>query len=146
MVQGTATDTGPLLALLNTSDPANAVCVSALTTLKAPLLTVQACVAEAMYFLGQMIGYRGQEALWQLIEAERLIVVDLTPVDLRRVRYFMNLYQDRPCDYADACLVALCEREGLEQVFSLDSDFYIYRIKNNRVLNVVPGPLTSQPR
>ena len=46
-------------------------------------------------------------------------------------------YQDRPMDFADASLVALAESQGLKRIFTLDSDFYIYRINDREAFDVL---------
>jgi hypothetical protein len=40
-------------------------------------------------------------------------------------------------DLADASLVAVAETHRLDQIFSLDSDFYIYRLANGTVLDLI---------
>jgi len=42
-------------------------------------------------------------------------------------------------DLADATLVALAEERQLTRIFSIDSDFYTYRV-NGREFDVIPGP------
>ena len=50
----------------------------------------------------------------------------------------MEQYRDTPMDLADASLVATAERLGLTRIFTLDSDFHIYRLADGRSLTVVP--------
>jgi uncharacterized protein len=50
----------------------------------------------------------------------------------------MDKYADRPMDRADATLVASAEEQGHRKVFSLDSDFLIYRINGRHRFDVVP--------
>ena len=40
----------------------------------------------------------------------------------------MRTYQNVPMDLADASLIAVAESRGIFQLFTLDSDFYIYRL------------------
>ena len=56
----------------------------------------------------------------------------------------MAQYQDRPMDLADASLVALAEAQGYTRIFSIDSDFYIYRLADGTALEVLPGPTAVQ--
>jgi hypothetical protein len=51
----------------------------------------------------------------------------------------MEDYRDRPMDFADATLVALAETRKLNRVFSLDSDFRVYRTVDGRSLEVLPA-------
>jgi len=41
-------------------------------------------------------------------------------------------------DLADASLVAAAEYLGLHQIFTLDSDFYVYRINDTDGFQVIP--------
>lgn len=50
----------------------------------------------------------------------------------------MEKYQDTPMDLADSSLVAIAESHSLSRVFTLDSDFRIYRLANGSVLEVIP--------
>jgi predicted nucleic acid-binding protein len=50
----------------------------------------------------------------------------------------MIQYQDVPMDLADASLVAIAEVLNQRQIFTLDSDFYIYRRYGNQPFEVVP--------
>ena len=50
----------------------------------------------------------------------------------------MAQYQNVPMDLADASLVAAAEVTGLRLIFTLDSDFRIYRAHNQDVFSVVP--------
>ena len=50
----------------------------------------------------------------------------------------MARYRDTPMDLADASLIALAERLALRRVFSLDSDFYVYRLRDGSALDVIP--------
>jgi len=50
----------------------------------------------------------------------------------------MEKYSDIPMDLADASLVAAAESLGLRRVFTLDSDFRVYRIGGSTPFEVVP--------
>jgi len=41
-------------------------------------------------------------------------------------------------DLADASLVAVAERLGIKRLFTLDSDFYIYRLADGSALECIP--------
>ena len=50
----------------------------------------------------------------------------------------MEKYSDTPMDLADASLVAAAEGLGLHRIFTLDSDFQVYRINGSTAFEVVP--------
>ncbi len=135
----TLTDTGPLVGLINRNDPNHPKCMAAAKRLpEAPLLTTWPCFTEAMYLVFRAGGYKGQEAMWELLTAGRLTICELNNVDVSRMAELMRKYRDRPMDLADASLVAVAERLHIRTLFSLDSDFHIYRLADGSVLQMVP--------
>jgi uncharacterized protein len=55
-----------------------------------------------------------------------------------RMAALMKQYQDTPMDLADASLVALAEELETSDIFTLDRDFYVYRLANGQALRCVP--------
>ncbi len=135
----TLTDAGPLIALVNRNDPNHAACVAAARQLvSGPMVTTWPCFTEAMYLLHTAGGYPAQAALWQLRSSGRLIFHDAGASEIDRMAVLMNKYQHRPMDLADASLVVAAEHLRLKQVFTLDSDFHIYRLADGSALAIVP--------
>lgn len=54
------------------------------------------------------------------------------------MRALLRQYNDLPMDLADASLVAAAEQLGLRRVFTLDRDFFVYRINGTDPFEVVP--------
>lgn len=136
-MRGVLVDAGPLIALLDRSDPQHAACVATLKTVREPLLTVWPALTEAMYLLGG--SWLGQKALWSRLETDALTLVPLDAADARRMRELMEKYRDLPMDLADAALVCVAERESLMQVFTLDrKHFSIYRASRRRRFSILP--------
>jgi predicted nucleic acid-binding protein len=134
----TLCDAGPLIAIIDADEPDHKACLAALDELALPLVTTWPAFTEAMYLLGQAGGITGQRALWSLVHTNRLILADLSNEAVERSAQLMDKYADRPMDLADATLVALAEEQGHRKVFSLDSDFHIYRIRGRLRFDVVP--------
>lgn len=131
-------DAGPLIALIEPADRDHRRCVAALETLTDPLVTVWPAFTEAMYLLAG--SERSQEALWGMVESGGLEYAPLTPDDAPRMRALMQRYRDQPMDLADAALVRVAEREGLQQIFTLDRrHFEVYRIGRRTRFTIVPG-------
>lgn len=132
-------DTGALVATLNASDRNHARCVLALSQMPpAPFLMTQACFTEAMYFLFKMGGLPLQERLWTLWETQKLSLYELSSDEMARVRELMRKYQNVPMDYADATIVAVAESTGIRTLFTVDTDFYIYRLHDTEAFHIVP--------
>lgn len=49
-------------------------------------------------------------------------------------------------DLADAAVVAAAEVLNATRVFSIDSDFYVYRLADGTALEGVPGPALPRKR
>ncbi len=132
------TDTGVLVALLDADDNQHGACSAALKHLPPePLLTTWPCFTEAMYLLGAVGGYRYQATLWNLRTAHRLALHDLTAAEADRMAVLMEKYRDAPMDLADASLVVVAETRKLRRVFTIDSDFHIYRLSDGTALDVI---------
>ena len=119
-------DTGPLVALLDRSDPYHLSCQESLSSLDDSLVTVWPVVTEAIYMLRAY--WRAQDALWEMIQSGAVQILSLDLDDIPRIRELMRKYRDLPMDLADAGLVRVAERERLRRIFTLDRrDFQVYR-------------------
>lgn len=133
------TDTGPLVALINRNDPNHPRCVAATKQLpSAALVTTWPCFTEAMYLLFRAGGYPAQAALWYWRARGQLILHHLTEAEVDRMAVLMNKYRDRPMDLADTSLVAVAESLKQSGLFTLDSDFHIYRLADGSALASIP--------
>jgi len=104
---------------------------------KAPLVTTWACFTEAMYLVESIGGYRFHDRLWRWRRDGRLMLVDVTQIEADRMDVLMAQYANVPMDLADASLVAVAENRGIRRLFTIDSDFYIYRLADGSFLDVV---------
>lgn len=135
----TLTDAGPLIAIIDADEADHDTCVLALQTLTLPLITTWPVFTEAMYLLGRAGGAAGQQALWKLLLSRRLDLAELSHAVIERSAALMEKYADLPMDLADATLVAVAEDRGKRRIFSLDSDFRIYRIHGRKRFEIVPS-------
>jgi uncharacterized protein len=103
------------------------------------MLTTWPVLTEAMYLLGDAGGWNAQRALWQMVERNGLELAELDETQMARSRALMEKYRDTPMDIADATLVAVAEALSLKRVFTLDSDFQVYRYRGREVFEIVPG-------
>jgi uncharacterized protein len=134
----TLTDAGPLVALIDRGEPDHGRCVAALVALASPLVTTWPAFTEAMYLLGSAAGWSAQEALWRLVLRGDLQVVALEAAQLQRARDLMERYRNVPMDLADSSLIVLAEERDLRRIFTLDSDFHIYRLHGRHAFAIVP--------
>lgn len=134
----TLVDAGPLVALIDAGEPDHGACVDALGAISLPLVTTWPAFTEAMYLLARGGGWPAQQALWRLLGDGRLEIVELSTEVLRRSEKLMAKYADLPMDLADATLVAYAEEAGEGVVFTLDSDFQVYRLHGRKRFTLLP--------
>jgi predicted nucleic acid-binding protein len=129
-------DTGPIVALLRRPDQHHERCVATLQ-LREPLATVWPVVTEAMFLLADRPDV--QAALWRHFETDAIRLLPLGRDDVPRVRELMWKYRDRRMDFADAAVVRVAERDGIDTVFTVDRrDFAVYRLSGRRRIKMLP--------
>lgn len=133
------TDAGPIVAILDKGQTQHRQCVKAYRQIGSPLITTWPCFTEAMYLLSELRGWSGQQKLWQLWDRKLLLIHEATSTEQERMKVLMEKYQDTPMDLADASIVAAAERLKLNRVFTIDSDFYVYRINDRDAFEVIPS-------
>ena len=99
-----------------------------------------------MHLLNRADGHFAQQGLWELVTDNALIIHASSLEEQARMRELMIKYSNVPMDLADAALVAAAEVLGVQRVFSIDSDFYVYRLADGTALEVVPGPAKKVKR
>ncbi len=130
-------DTGPLVAIVRDREAAHARCVATLKVLRSPLLTSWPVITEAAWLLRREPG--AIQVIDRLVASGAVRLVELEPHALSWAVEFMGRYASLGAQLADASLMFLAEREGLETVFTLDRrDFSVYRTSDGRALTVVP--------
>ena len=124
-------DTGPLVALLNSSDKHHTWVVQQLGDIQPPMVTCEAVLAEATYLTRTVPVAR--IALIEML-GEGFLNIGMAVADHHSSLLTMvRPYNDVPMSLADACLVRLAELYPQSPVLTLDSDFVAYR-KNGRQL------------
>ncbi len=132
------TDTGPLIALLNAKDLRHTDCQQIAAKETGPLVTSWPVITEAMHLLYRYESWRGQRLLLDMLVDGDLVSLTLESTHVERIRALMEKYRDVPRDFADASLVVLAESLNISRVFTLDSDFLVYRLHSKHALEVVP--------
>jgi uncharacterized protein len=131
-------DTGPLVAFLNREDAHHEWAKREFALLPPPLLTCEPVLAEATLLLE-----RARVDAVQVVElASRgvLQVVFSVENEASSLIPLMRRYRNVPMSLADACLVRLSEMRDQPVVFTLDSDFRIYRRHGRLVIPTLMPP------
>ena len=118
-------DTGPLVAFLVRQAQHHRWACEMMATLRPPLLTCEPVLAEAAHILRRHDC--DTDPLLALIERGVLNIAFSVESELAPLRQLMRRYRDQPMSLADACLVRLAELHDKPRVWTLDSDFRVYR-------------------
>ncbi len=135
---GCLLDTGPLVTLLDRSEPEHASVSNFLSHFQGHrLLTTGAVITEAFHFLSDV--REGPERLVSFLAESATEVYDaFGPAALSTAARLMAKYADRPMDFADATLVWLAEQTGADRVLTLDRrGFRAYRFGRSRRFHLV---------
>ena len=132
-----AVDTGPLVALFDRGDRYHSRALAYFKGERSPLVTNISVIAEAVHLLS-FSNRAAQDFLGWVAGA--FIVDHETIADTARIVAVIDKYADLPADFADASLVALCERRGIGRIVTVDRDFDVYRLADgSRLENVFPS-------
>jgi predicted nucleic acid-binding protein len=125
-------DTGPLLSFLAPSLHHHEWAVEHWKRLRPPLLTCEPVLTETAFLLKRE--GRDADPLFALLERGVIRIALAVREEHADLRALMRRYRNRPMSLADACLVRLSEIHPSGRVFTLDSDFGIYRRHGNRAI------------
>jgi predicted nucleic acid-binding protein len=126
-------DTGPLVALLDRSEPDHDQVQSVMAGLRGwRLVTTGAVITEAFYFLSDV--QNGPASLASFLDASATDVRDAFSTEaLATAVRLMNKYSDIPMDFPDATLVWIAESSGADRILTLDRrGFSSFRFGRNR--------------
>ena len=125
MFQRVIVDTGVLVALIDRRDHYHTWVTEQLNRIAPPLLTCEAVISETWFLLQRV--KNGRETLLYLLEQRQIVVQFDLDTELTAVVALLARYQSVPASLADAVLVRMAELYPNSMVFTLDSDFHIYR-------------------
>jgi uncharacterized protein len=130
-------DTGPIVAILSQSDQHHRACVQALHDLPGPLFTCWQVVTEAVWLLR-----RETNAVQKLLTSLDTGFLELLPLitsDAKAISSIMKKYRGSRIQLADAALVHLAGRTGMDTIFTFDRrDFSVYRLPRGRAFRLLP--------
>jgi predicted nucleic acid-binding protein len=131
-------DTGPIVAILSRPDQYHRTCVEVLKEMPGPLSTCWPVLTEAAWLLR-----RDSNALPQLLNSIDNGFLELLPLatdDAKPIASIMRKYRDVRIHLADAALIHLAARDGLDTIFTLDQrDFSVYRLPRGRSFRILPN-------
>ncbi len=128
-------DTGPVVAFLNRKDKFHKWAVAQWGQISPPMLTCEAVVSEACFLLAGTSA--GSDSLMQLIDRKIISISFRLDENIQPVRKLLAKYRSVPMALADACLVRMSELYQNGKLFTLDSDFNLYRKNGRRIIPTI---------
>jgi len=130
-------DTGPIVAVLSAADEYHQVCTQQLRLIRGPLLTCWPVITEAAWLLRTYP--RALALLLSSFSARLFELAPLDEADLSGIAAILARYKELGIQLADASLVHLANREGIETIFTLDRrDFGILRLARGKKFHLIP--------
>jgi uncharacterized protein len=131
------TDTGPLVAILSSTDQYHEVCVQTVQGLRGPLLTCWPVITEAAWLLQSSPG--AFERLLRSISDGAVEILPFAGKEAAGVAQILKQYGSLRPQFADAVLVYLAARESIRTIFTLNRrDFSVYRAGRKTAFRIVP--------
>lgn len=123
-------DTGPLVAFFDRGERYHRWVSERIGEIEGPLLVCEPVLTEAVYLLARYS--KAYDALFELLQNGALSIAFRIEEHVEALRRLLHKYRDTPISLADACIVRMAEIHDQHDVFTLDSDFSVYR-KHGRV-------------
>jgi uncharacterized protein len=131
-------DASFFVALLNKREAGHLRCQQAYQRIDAPIVTCEACFAETFHLL-----HHARHAVNALLAniCEGAVEMPFRLSDsAAEVQRHMERYADTPCDFADACLIAMADQLDTGDILTLDGHFKHYRWRRSRRFNLLIPP------
>jgi predicted nucleic acid-binding protein len=136
MTRAVLVDTGPLVALRNKRDQHRERVESLAANLPENLITCWPVLTEAAHLLRQHP--QEVEILLNAVHSGVLQIAHLTAADVPAISHIMKKYADHSVSMADASLMYLAERDGIDEVFTIDAkDLSLFRKSDGRPLQLI---------
>ena len=127
-------DTGIIVAALNRADRHHDEVLALLGGFEGTLLSTWPVVTEAC----ALVGPRRQGLVLNWVDDPEVVIYSIDE-GLKFMREQIDDYEDLPCDFADASLLYAAAKSGVREIWTLDSDFLIYRLPDRSRFKVIPG-------
>jgi len=112
-------DASFLISVYDRHEPHHRRCMAVLDQVNQPLVTCEPVITEAIHLLATI--REGQLNIpFQLVKGTTEVLAAYLK------------YADTPCDFADACLIAMANELNTGDILTLDSDFKHYRWHRNK--------------
>jgi predicted nucleic acid-binding protein len=118
-------DTGALVALIDRRERFHAWAVEQVRTLRPPLVTCEAVLAELCFLLADVP--KGSVSVRDSLSPGAWTMDFPLRAEQERVFELMGTYSDQPMSLADGCLVRMSELRANSIIFTLDRHFKVQK-------------------
>ncbi len=113
-------DTSGVFAAADIRQEESTAARGALFSARPPLILSPFVLAELDYFLGRSVGEQARLSLLSEVESEAYTLATFSAADVAAARAIIKSYADLRVSLADASIVVLSERYGVNDVLTLD--------------------------
>ncbi len=131
-MKNTLIDAGPLIALFNKNDKHHERVIRFLKKYEGKIITAWPVITETTHMLSYNVNTQIDFLKW--IQRGGINIEEMLIGDLERIIYLSEKYSKVPMDLADASLLVISERKKIRDIMTIDSDYYIYRTQNKKML------------
>ena len=128
-------DAGVIVAYLDKRDEHHDWTFEQMKTLPAPYSVCESVITESCFLLSHL--HNGEKNVLAMLKAGFLTIDFSLSNEIEAVEKLMQKYETVPMSLADACLVRMSEQIENSAVFTLDSDFHIYRKNGKQKIDLI---------
>ncbi len=132
-MQKTLIDSGPLIALFDKSDKYHKKVLEFLKGYNGELISTWAVLTEVSHILDFNLQVQMDFLKW--VEIGGITLYEISQQELYHIIKMIQKYSNIPMDLADATLLYIANKEKINNIISIDSDFDIYRTLKRQNLN-----------
>jgi uncharacterized protein len=132
-------DTGPIVALLDASDPEHERCRAMVAEVDEDLVVPAPVLVEVDYWLSKLFGLATWQTFVEDIDRGAYRLYQLEERDLVRAAELEQTYESLNLGLVDAAVIVACERLGENKVATLDRrDFGVVSLRHCKHLTLLP--------
>ncbi|MFZ0545058.1 MAG: PIN domain-containing protein [Candidatus Promineifilaceae bacterium] len=132
-------DSSFLFALTYSKAKRHEDCVQLARSLREKFIIPVTVLPEVTYLLANRFGHYYMREFVSKVSKSEWHLENLSGEDLERASELLSVYADARLDFADATIIAMAERLGVETILTLDRrDFRMIRPKHIPYFNLLP--------
>ncbi len=135
MKENVLLDTGPLVAFLNRKYRFHNWALEHWDQIQPSMLTCEAVISEACFLLAGT--GTGIDSIMQMIRRKIIAISFHLDEHVQPVKSLLLKYRSVPMSLADACLIRMSELHSESRIFTLDSNFNLYRKNRRRIIPTI---------